>query len=198
MTTKNRKPAIRARWGRAKPTTRLTVSRGELLLDHGAVAARRAEHGPGTHPTHAPPSLAVDLSVASDKIAEPTDLCFPLGQPLRLQVLSRCLQQGLGLPDGPGVAGEESLDQVRGGRVQLVTGYDGGGDAQLAGLVCLDVPRGGADLQRPRSPTRSTSGFVPARSGTRPSAGSFMQNFTSSATTRRSHARASWKPAPMA
>ena len=48
------------------------------------------------------------------------------------------------------------------------------------------------------SPTMSTSGLVPVRSGTSPSAGSFMQSFASSASIRRSQARASWKPAPMA
>ena len=47
-------------------------------------------------------------------------------------------------------------------------------------------------------PTHSTSGFVPVRSGTRPSADSFMQNCASSAATRRSQDRASWKPAPIA
>ena len=47
-------------------------------------------------------------------------------------------------------------------------------------------------------PTMSTSGFVPIRSGTRPSEGSFMQSIASSASTRRSQPSASWKPAPMA
>ena len=47
-------------------------------------------------------------------------------------------------------------------------------------------------------PTMSTSGFVPARSGTRPNVGSFIQSTASSARTRRSQARASWKPAPRA
>src|SRR6478672_2011121 len=47
-------------------------------------------------------------------------------------------------------------------------------------------------------PTRRTRGEVPARSGTRPRLVSRMASCTSSATTRRSQARASWKPAPMA
>ncbi|CAM5621615.1 hypothetical protein SMICM304S_10019 [Streptomyces microflavus] len=47
-------------------------------------------------------------------------------------------------------------------------------------------------------PTRLTRGWVPVRSGTRPRLVSRMANCTSSATIRRSQARASWKPAPMA
>ena len=48
------------------------------------------------------------------------------------------------------------------------------------------------------TPTRATSGPVPPRSGTSPSEVSRIANCTSSATTRRSAARASWKPAPIA
>ncbi len=48
------------------------------------------------------------------------------------------------------------------------------------------------------SPTMSTSGLVPVRSGTRPRAGSFMHSFASSVRMRRSQASASWNPAPIA
>src|SRR6266536_940000 len=48
------------------------------------------------------------------------------------------------------------------------------------------------------SPRMSTSGFVPVRSGTSPSAGSLTQSRASSASTRKSQERASWQPAPIA
>ncbi len=56
-----------------------------------------------------------------------------------------------------------------------------------------------AQISRARAyPTASTSGWVPVRSGTSPSADSFIHSWASSASTRRSQERASWKPAPMA
>ena len=62
----------------------------------------------------------MSLSAPSDKFAEPAELCLALGQPLLLQVASAgTLQQCLGLPDGPGIAREDGLDQFGGRCIEL-------------------------------------------------------------------------------
>ena len=55
-----------------------------------------------------------------------------------------------------------------------------------------------AQISRAREANKVDERFCSREVGTSPRIGSFIENLTSSATTRRSHARASWKPAPTA
>ena len=172
---------ISERCGSAKPDDAADGVAGDLLLDHGPVAtcANRAWPRDSCRSWRPLPCSWLSVSAISDKIAEPTYLRLALGQPLRLEVaLPRAAAAApwsrVRRPCCWRVSG---LDQVRGRRVQLVARYDDGGDAQLHGPR---RPRRTSRWRRspaPASrPTSSTSGFVPARSGTRPSDGSFMQN----------------------
>ena len=203
-TTKTRKPAISARWGTAKPTDAADRVAGQLLLDdrRGRAASSRSM-APGLHAAHRrPPSWPARSSVSgpSDKFAEPAYLRLALGQPLLLQVARR----------PPAAAGPWSRGRLRRcWRGRPRPGRTWSRRARREARRRWRCP--GRGPRRPRRTSRwrrspapassqqaSTRGFVPARSGTRPSAGSFMQNRASSATTRRSQASASWKPAPIA
>ena len=108
-------------------------------------------------------------------------------------------QQRLGRPRGRGVGGQQRGGQVADGVVQLgwpgTTSSASRSTAASAAATVRAVRQSSSARGRP---TRSTSGLVPVRSGTSPSAGSLMQSLASSARTRRSQASASWKPAPMA
>ena len=101
----------------------------------------------GTHVAHGVPSLR-----SASQIAEPPDLRLALGEPLCLQVAaSRVLQQGLRLPDG---APRCSRGRPRPGLRWSRPGPRGPRRrwrCPAPGPRRLDVARGGADLQRPRS-----------------------------------------------
>ena len=193
MTTKNRKAAISARCGKAKPTTRRTVSRESFWSTTDR--SRRAEPSiaQGLIPLMASPSELSGPTTRQLRVCQPPPTRSRNRRSCAWRSASLCssrscpadpLQQGLGLADGPGVAGEDRLDQVGGGGIRALARHGCGGDAQVrASSTSTYLAVAQISIAR-EYPTSSTSGFVPARSGTRPSAGSFMQNFTSSATTR--------------
>ncbi len=133
------------------------------------------------------------------QVAEPAALGGALGDALLFVVArERTGEEGLRLDDGVAGRCDQGPREVAGSRVELVGGDHEVGEAGALGLLAW-TKRPVAQISSARAyPTRCTRGWVPVRSGTSPRLVSRMANCTSSATIRRSQARASWKPAPMA
>ena len=196
------------------PVERITDRRARAAADASAAGAACpiAAGSPTTPPgsarspaqrprSAAPGSAAVSLAGARRQVAQP----HRPGPPARRQLLlvraaGGAEQQLLGPGHGAVQRFGERGDQVGDRLVErAAAGTTAVASAEVAGLGRLDPPAGGAELERPRvADAASTSGLVPPRSGTSPSDDSRIANRASSATTRRSQASASWKPAPTA
>ena len=201
MTTKSRKLAISDAVGQREPTIRRTVSRDSFCSTTDRSGAREPSMAQGLMPLMGPPSRLRSECVSRLRQDRGTGVpAPPLGQPLRLEVAR---------PPPAAAAPWSPVRRPRCWRGRPRPGLTWSRPARSRGTTTVAMPSSRASSASTNlavaqissareGPTSSTRGFVPARSGTSPSAGSFMQNCTSSATTRRSQARASWKPAPMA
>ena len=159
-TTKTRNPAISAPVREGEPGDAAHRVAREAGVERVALALR-AQHRPRMHPTHGASLRVTPLSQPPPtRSRNRPHLRHPLGPPLLLEARGAGpLQQCLGRADRPSVAGQDGGHEVGGGGVELAARYDGGGDAQVAGLVALDVPRGRTDLQRPRVANKADQRF---------------------------------------
>ena len=111
----------------------------------------------------------------------------------------RALQQRLGLDGGVARDGEQGGDGAVDCGVEVVVRARPATPARCAAPPPRrPIVRSGRSPSRASSPTRSTSRFVPPRSGTMPRAGSAILKLASAARMRMSAPSASWNPPPIA
>ncbi len=168
-TVRARKNAIGRRCGRAKPSTRRTVSRASFCsaMLRSVRMCRHTGPMPDAH-RHLPTSRPCSSPARALHVSVPWSASWSL--PIRAarsrnrrtcasRSASRCssrsedpcaLQQGLGLGDRAVDRGRQRGGQVGHRVVELVARDDGRGQPDVAGLLGPDPPGGGTDLQGSR------------------------------------------------